>query len=307
MKKKTKLLIMMLIFSLFMFGCGKEDKDTTVTDGDLQQDINEDAGSADEGIVADESATDDANIAIKGQELFSFNGLTVTAKDVTFEKLFVEGIDVIIENNSDEAYTIKCETAILNDYTYGAIFMEDVPAGETKESYVSMWGMEAFFKPEEIAKVALLFEVRDSSYSVVFNSGAIEMKTTKADEVVITKPEGGNVIYDAGNIRVTSLGLVLDDSHGWHIRLFVENNTDEFINLDCDKALVNGEEIETLYHTNVCPGKMGLSDFTFYSAMSSYEFEDIEDIVIAFRITNVDTYDLVENTDIISVPVVMAE
>ena len=308
MKNITKLLIMILVFSLFIFGCGKEEKDTTFAGGDLQQDVNENEGSKEEGTVVEENnSIEDANIAIKSQELFSFNGLTITAKDVPFDKLFLEGIEVVIENNSAENYTIKCETAALNDYTYGAIFREEVPAGETLEACISLWGMEEFFEAEEIGTVSLFFEVRDSAYSVVFNSGEVLLETTKADEIEITKPQGGEVIYEGDNIRITSLGLILDDSHGWHIRLFVENNTDEFINVDCDKALVNGNEIETLYYQDVCPNKMGLADFTFYSDMSSYEFEDIEDIIISFKITNVDTYDLIDNTDIISVPVVMAE
>ena len=286
MKKITKILLIMMLVGAFLVGCGNTENDTMASGGDIQQDVNGQEGASEDENVSDESAVDDADIAIKGQELFSFNGLTIKAKDVPYDKLLLEGIEVVIENNSTEKYTIKCETL---------------------ESYVSLWGMEEFFGAEDIANVALYFEVRDSAYSVVYNSGEVLLETTKANEINIMKPEGGNVIYEGDGIRITSLGLWLNDSHEWHFRVLVENNTDEFINVDCDKALVNGNEIETLYYQDVCPNKMALSDFTFYSAMSSYELEDIEDIIISFKITNVDTYDLIDNTDIISVPLVMAE
>ena len=307
MKKITKILLMMMLVGAFLVGCGNTENDTMASGGDIQQVVNGQEGASEDENVSDESAVDDADIAIKGQELFSFNGLTIKAKDVPYDKLLLEGIEVVIENNSTEKYTIKCETAVINGYTYGAIFREEVEQGETLESYVSLWGMEEFFGAEDIANVALYFEVRDSAYSVVYNSGEVLLETTKANEINIMKPEGGNVIYEGDGIRITSLGLWLNDSHEWHFRVLVENNTDEFINVDCDKALVNGNEIETLYYQDVCPNKMALSDFTFYSAMSSYELEDIEDIIISFKITNVDTYDLIDNTDIISVPLVMAE
>lgn len=315
MKKNIKLLVLVGLICLSVVGCGSSDNNDTVTDDGLQQDVTEDDKNEGETASDDETTanetteneTTDENIAIKSQELFSYNGLTVTMKDVTYEKLLNEGIEVIVENTSNEKYTIQCDGADYNDYTYGASFYKTVGAGETIESQLITYGASEFFEKDEIAQVSLYFNVKDSTLNDVYDSGEILLKTSKADEIQMEKPEGGDVIYEGDNIRVTSLGLVRDESQGWHIELFVENDRGELINLDCDKALVNGNEIETLYYQDVSPNKMGLSTLTFYSAMSSYEFEDIEDIVISFQILNLDTWELIDNSDIISVPVKMAE
>ena len=54
MKKITKLLLMMLVLSLFMFGCGQEDKDTADTKEDLQQDVNENDSTEAENVTEDD-------------------------------------------------------------------------------------------------------------------------------------------------------------------------------------------------------------------------------------------------------------
>lgn len=310
MRKITRLLVTILVISVLMFGCGSADKDATVADSESQQNVTEDdikesEQNSEDTTTANENT--DENIAIKGQELFSYDGLTVTMKDVTYEKLWNEGIEVTLENTSAEQYTVKCENVDFNDYTCSAIFKTNVKAGETIEQNILVWGQPELFGAEEVAQISLYFNVIDSSLNTVYDSGEVLLKTSKSDEIQIVKPDGGDVIYEGDNIYVTSLGLIVDEEHNYSLGLFVENNRDELIKLSCSKALVNGEEIETLYNANVSPNKMNYNEFIFYSEMSSYEITDIEKIEICFEIYNPDTWELIDNSDVISVPVKMAE
>lgn len=312
MKKITKLLVTMFVVSMFMFGCGSSDEDTTVVDNASQQDVTVDGvkeGEQDSEDATTETETTDENIAIKGQELFSYEGLTVTINDITFDELWNEGVKVILENTSDIEYKVCCEYVAYNDYTVTASLGTYVKPGETVEAKILTFADFDFFGAEEVGQVSLYMTVKETTLAnTVYESGEILLKTSKYDEIQVEKCDEGDVIYEADNIRIVSLGLVCDEADQYSLKLFVENNRNEPIVLSCSKANVNDCEVETLYYQNVAPNKMGVSGLVFYSSgLAANEITTIEDVEICFTIRNKDSMELIENTDIISVPIEKAE
>ncbi len=311
MKKYIKLFAYVFIFSLILSGCGDK-ADDTVTDN-VKDEI---AGEQDVSITGsqtsedtqDTTETSEENIAIKSQELFTFEGLTVTIKDVTYEELWNEGIAVTLKNTGDVKYKVVSERIDFNGYTYSTHFRETVPAGETVESVLRASVLPDFFGAEEVGQVSVHMQVKETVLAkTIYESGEILLKTSKYDEFPIVKQDNGDVIYEAGDIRIVSLGLVLDEENNYRLRLFVENNRNEPIVVDCSKANVNDYEIETLFHPYANPGKMNVSELVFYSQMQSYGITEIEELEICFTIQNPDSWELIDNSDIISVPVKMAE
>lgn len=311
MKKNTRMLALLFAICLSVVGCGgTKDKDLAndvvvdeQNDSVLSEQTEGDTQTVTDDLVENEATS--GKVGIEGRELFSTNGLTVTLKDVVLEEIWTKGIDVTIENASDMELKISCERIAINDYMFIASMRETLAAGETIDGNIYLYE-DQFDAPQgdEIGQVSLYFEVIDrSKYEVIYDSEEILLKTSNYDNVQIVKADEGNEIYNSNNIRIVSQEMVFDSENGNKLFLFIENNSDEPIAVDCSSSVVNGYDIENLCYYYVYPGKMVSGYILFYSTMDSYGITEIEDLQVSFVIKNKNSLATIDQTDKISVQV----
>ena len=84
----------------------------------------------------------------------------------------------------------------------------------------------------------------------------------------------------------------------------MENDSDVDVNLDCDKLIVNGEELSPWFYI-IVPAGMKMADSL---TVADYELEEagieaVETLAFAVSISNNDTWEEIDYTDLMDVDV----
>ena len=138
MKNKKKCVALVLCFTLFAamaIGSGSSDsgnKKDVVSSTESGTNPANDPSTAD--TEAKSNTENDANTAsvptIEEQVLIDTNGIKITAKEYLTDKIWGDGIKLLIENSSDTDYTVGCDALIVNDYMITDLFSSKVAAGK---------------------------------------------------------------------------------------------------------------------------------------------------------------------------------
>ena len=168
MKSKKRCVALVLCFTLFAaiaIGSGSSDssnKKDVVTSTDSGTDLANDPSTAD--TEAKSNAENDASASsvptIEEQVLIDTNGIKITAKEYLTDKIWGDGIKLLIENSSDKDYTVGCDALIVNDYMITDLFSSKVAAGKNANEtmYLSSSGLKAA-GIESVGKVEMYFRV----------------------------------------------------------------------------------------------------------------------------------------------------
>ena len=108
-------------------GSDKKDKKEIVTDSSGDSNSNDTSSNEDDS-TADKSKPTD--VTIDEQVLFEKDGLKVTATEYKKDSVWGDGINLLIENDSDSSIGLGCTALIVNDYMITDLFSSTVAAGK---------------------------------------------------------------------------------------------------------------------------------------------------------------------------------
>ena len=113
-----KILILFLCIGLFgsLFG---GDNSSTDSEGEKEIVTNTEEGETD---LNDE-------IRIEEQVLLNQNGIVITAKKYVSDSIWGDGIQLLLENNSDKTVMVGCHALIVNNYMITDLFATEIAAG----------------------------------------------------------------------------------------------------------------------------------------------------------------------------------
>ena len=307
MKNKKKCVVLVLCFTLFAaiaIGSGSSDsgnKKDVVSSADSGTNPANDPSTAD---TEEKSNTDnDANTSsvptIEEQVLIDTNGIKITAKEYLTDKIWGDGIKLLIENSSDTDYTVGCDALIVNDYMITDLFSSKVAAGKNANEtmYLSSTGLKAA-GIESVGKVEMYFHASDAQYNMVFKNEYAEIHTSEFDNMDTTPNDAGTELYSADGIRI--VGKTVDENSFWGsaILLYIENNSGKSVGINVDDMSINGFMITPYFSTTVYDGKKALEDITIMSnQLEENGIESIDNVELKFHIYNSDTYETIADTE----------
>jgi len=289
MKKRMKLLTSVLCLSIFFTvaqACGSSDSDEG------------------KDIVSSENKGDSVTtVSIEEQVLFEQDGIVVTAKEYVTDRIWGDGIKLLIENNSDKNVTVGCNALIVNNYMISDLFVSGVAAGKKANEvmYLSNTELEAA-GIESVGQIEAYFHVYDTdTYETVFDTDGITIRTSGFDSMDTVADDSGVELYNEGGIRI--VGKTVDENSFWGtaILLYIENNSGDNVGISVNEMSINGFMMNPLFSTTVYDGKKAFEDITIFSEdLTANGIEAIEEVELRFHIYEAETYEVIADSEAIT-------
>lgn len=298
MKKKVKLLVLTLCLVMSFMSlqaCGSS------SSNDAEKDIISSENK-------EESGTTDKNesgktVTIEEQVLFEQDGIVVTAKEYVTDRIWGDGIKLLIENNSDKDVTVGCNALIVNNYMISDLLVSGVAAGKKANEvmYLSSEELEAA-GIDSVGQIEVYFHVYDTdTYDTLFDTEGVMIQTSEYAHMDTTPNDAGTELYNADGIRI--VGKTVDENSFWGtaILLYCENNSGRSVSISVEEMSVNGFMMNPLFTTTIYDGKMAVEDITVFSSdLEENGIEKIEDVELKFHIYDADSYDIIADSDVIT-------
>lgn len=297
MKKKTKLLA--LIFCLVLSftslqACGSADSND-------KKDIITSENKGETGIT--DKNESESTVTIEEQVLFEQDGIVVTAKEYVTDRIWGDGIKLLIENNSDKDVTVGCSALIVNNYMISDLFVAGVAAGKKANEVMYLSSEELKVAGiDSVGQIEVYFHVYDTdTYDTLFDTEGIMLQTSANEYMDTTPNDVGMELYNADGIRI--VGKTVDENSFWGtaILLYCENSSGKNISISVEEMSVNGFMMNPLFTTTIYDGKMAVEDITVFSSdLEENGIEKIEDVELKFHIYDAETYDTIADSDVIT-------
>ncbi len=303
MKKRAKLLALVLSLTAvctMLFGCGSDagEKKQIVTSGTEAGEaaVPENAGG---DSAADETSGDES---ITEQVLVDQDGIKITATEYVTDDIWGDGIKLIVENTSDNDYTVGCDALIVNDYMITDLFSADVAAG--KKSNEVMYLSSSELKAagiDVVGKVEMYFHAYDSNWDSLFQNVYSEIETSQYSNMDTSPNDEGTELYNENGVRI--VGKTVDENSFWGtaILLYVENTSGQNVGISVDNMSINGFMMSPFFSTTVYDGKKAIDDITVFSSdLEENGIESIDEVELKFHIYNADSYETIADSDAIT-------
>lgn len=293
MKRKIPAIIVALfIFAFMAIGSGSSSSSDEVSSSPKA--VNSVASSAESTSLA----------TIEEQVLLDENGLVITAIGMENDSIWGDGINLLIENNTNQNLSVNCNAVIVNNYmTNDMLFACSVAAG--KKANDTLYFASSDLKAANITtigQIEIYFHVYDSdSYEEVFNSDCITLQTSEYENMSFTTIDDGPELYNEDGIRI--VGKFVDENSFWGtaVLLYIENNTNRNISISCENMSINGFMVTPFFHSTIYSEKMALDDITIMSSeLEKNHIDSVDDIELSFHIYDADTYTTIKDTGAIS-------
>lgn len=303
MKKRAKILALVLSLTAvctMLLGCGSStgEKKQVVTSGT-------EAGEAavpENGGDASDTDNASAGESITEQVLVDQDGIKITATEYVTDDIWGDGIKLIVENTSNNDYTVGCDALIVNDYMITDLFSADVAAGKKSNEvmYLSSSELEAA-GIDVVGKVEMYFHAYDSNWDSLFQNVYSEIETSQYANMDTTPNDEGTELYNENGIKI--VGKTVDENSFWGtaILLYVENTSGNNIGINVDNMSINGFMMSPLFSTTVYDGKKSIDAITVFSSdLEENGIEYIDEVELKFHIYNADSYDTIADSDAIT-------
>lgn len=303
MKRRRKWIATVLCLSVFgamALGSGQSDPDET-------RQVVSDEGA--EKTDADESASEDSEdsvdlagavVTIDEQVLVDQGGIVVTATEYVTDSIWGDGIQLLLENNSDKDVTVGCNALIVNDYMITDLFSSEIAAGKKANEtlYFSSTQLNAA-GIENAGKIEIYFHIYDSAtYDTVFDPECVVIQTSEYANMDTTPNDTGTELYDQDGIRI--VGKTVDENSFWGmaVLLYLENNSGKNVGISVDDMSINGFMMSPFFSTTVYDGKKSIDTITVFSNdLEENGIEAIEEVELKFHIYDADSYSTIADSE----------
>ena len=298
--KKIILILLVALISFNLFACSFNSDDDSTNEENINTTKNKDI--QDESTKDTSEQGDNLIPTIEETVLFEYNGIKVTAKEITEDWLGPE-LKVLIENDTDENINVSLDEIAVNDYMVSAWLYEDVAAGKKSNATFEIWSSTLSNAGiSNIGKIDFYFRVINSdNYNTIYESKEIELKTSLYDEMDLEANDVGTELLNQNGIRIVGKG-VNDSLWGQGVLLYIENNSDKNIIVSTDNLSVNGYMVNGYLYSTIMSNKKAIETVILSSTdLEDNDIESIEDLALSFDIINADTWMNIFSSDEITV------
>lgn len=316
MKRRSEILAAVLCLSLVAAMTGacsssssEEPKDIVEAEKDTastEEQAEDESAEAEEGDAEDasgeEAAAASGDVAIEEQVLVDQDGIKITAMEYVTDSIWGDGIKLLVENNSDQDYTIGCDALIVNDYMITDLFACEVAAGKksNENMYLSSTALKAA-GISNVGKIEVYFHAYDSDWNDLFRKVYAEIDTSAFDSMDTEADDSGMELYNDNGIRI--VGKTVDENTFWGtaILLYSENTSGQNVSISVDNMSINGFMMDPYFSCTVYDGKKSIDEITLLSSdLEENGIESIEEVELKFNIYNEDTFETIAESDAIT-------
>lgn len=300
-------LLISILLGIFMSACSDDTIRTPIKEDDEKGQVSvedksqiEDIGQEKEPEDGEPDAVDE--VTIDSMVLVDQEGLTITAQELVKDSIWGMGIKILIENDSDENLGVQCKSLVVNNYMISDLFSSSVSAGKKANDtiYLSSSGLEAA-GITSISDVVVSFHIFDDDYETLFDTDEIEIKTSEYGIIEQPVMDDGKELLNQDGVRIVGKYVEEDTFWGAGVLLFIENNYEQDIVVQCDNMSINGFMVTPFFSCTVNNGRMALDSIDIMSSdLEDNSIETVDDIELVFNIMNADTYETLKETDIIT-------
>ena len=309
MKRRYGLIAALLCLPLMAAGCSsssEEPKEVVTTDA---ADTSGGAEEAEETAAAEETeenaaaeAEDSGVVTIEEQVLVDQDGIKITATEYVTDGFMGDGIKLLVENNTDQDYSIGCDALIVNDYMITDLFACDVAGGKKANEvmYLSSTALKAA-GITNVGKIEMYFHAYDSDWENLFSKVYSEIQTSAYDSMDTTPDDTGLELYNENGIRI--VGKTVDENSFWGtaILLYCENTSGQNVGINVENMSINGFMMTPYYSADVYDGKKSIDEITILSSeLEDNGIESIEEVELKFHLYDLDTYETIADSDAIT-------
>lgn len=281
--KLMRLLLIGLMVSAMLLGCNQKteekqasqkDQTTTVTDTDSETESKADPVTIEEQVLIDEA------------------GIKITAQKFVTDGEWGNGVELLVENNTEQEAGIGCKALIVNNCMIDNMLLATVPAGETITE--TLWLADRFLNVtgiKTVGQVEVKFFVYDKETltSLITNDFVTIQTSAYADMEPVKAPEG-TVLFEDQGVRILGNYSTDDPLYGSAVVLFVENQSDRNLNVLSTDVTVNDTPISSM-----CSGSVFKDKVSYYRLPIDLEelkgqgITDLNEIGIQFSFMDVDS------------------
>lgn len=308
--KRIFLFVLTLTLLLTITSCDGSKGDTNdkqvkdKTNQEEETDNNQNANTNDD---EDKNIDNDKNqdITIEEQVIFEGNDIKVTATGLTNDDFFGPSVTVLIENNSSNNITVQSRYSSVNGVMIDSLLSADVVAGKKTNDTISFSADSL-----EIAGITTIKDIELSlhiidaeSWDTLIDTDIITINTSADSSIVQEYDNSGLLAYDSDGIKIVIKNLNSSSSlWGSDVHVYIENNTDENITVQARDVSLNGFMVDPIFSCDVLSGKRAFDTITFMeSDLTDNNISDITDLELKFHIINLESWDLIKDTDVIEV------
>lgn len=243
-------------------------------------------------------------ITIEEQIIFDAENVIITAKKYVDDSIWGEGIQLLIENNSDSDVGIGCDYLIVNDYMITDLFSSIVAA--QKKANETLYFSSSQLKAAgitNVGKIEVQFHLFDTdTYMSDYTGDNITIKTSVYETMDTTTDIEGTEIMNLNDIRILAKAVKDDSFWGAAVVLYIENNSNQNVVIQCDDCSINGFMMTPYFSSTVHSSKKAIDSIDFLSSeLEQNGIETIEDIELKIKVINADNYSSIYETDPITI------
>lgn len=250
------------------------------------------ADATTEDTTADTSAND--TLSIEPGVLLDQDGVKITATGLVEDEYWGVGISLLIENSTDKNIDVMCNSVIVNNFTITDIFFSTVTASNKANETLYLSSDElAAIGINTIGEIQIYFNVYDSDSSdTILDSDCITIKTSQFANMDTTSMDGGYILVDQDGIKI--IGKYVDENSFWgtSILLYIENNSDKNVSINCDDLSINGFMIDPYFGCTVYAGAKAMPSISILqSDLDANGITSIDKIQLSFTVLDDATFD----------------
>ena len=290
--KRLSLLLLTCLFILSMTACGNSGTQTPLADGSTSLQDNTAVENGSQTVIIEPDTV-----------LIDQDGIKITAKELEDDSIWGLGVKLLIENNSEKGRNISCSSLVVNGYMIDDLFTTTVAAGKKSNETVNLSSAELNAAGiETVSEIALIFCVSDSeTYRTEFYTDEVVITTSAYGSVEQPALDDGIELVNRDGVRIVGRYVDEDSFWGAGILLFIENERDHRILVDCDDMSINGFMVTPYFSSSINGGRMRIDDITILSSdLEKNGIEKLESIEMEFRIIDPDTYGTIFETGPVS-------
>ena len=282
--KKIGICIVICSFTLMSLGSGSTNstKEIVTTEAGSAEADSGNTESSDTG-----ESEKPSGVTIEEQVLLDDNGLKVTATEYVEDGMFGDSIKLLVENNSDKTIGLGCKALIVNDYMISDLFSSTVAAGKKSNETIDLYNNQLENAGiENVGKIELYFQTFDpDTYMTDKEYDCVTIETSAFDKIDTTPNDSGTTLFETDGVKIVGKYVDEDSIWGAGVLLYIENNLDKNIVVQCDDMSINGYMVTPLFSSTVYSNKKAIDDIAILqSDLEENGIQSVDEIELNFKI-----------------------
>jgi len=306
MKKRFTTAICIVALGLSATACGSSNTSTggdevTSVAENIDESITEESSTDVTETETESTKTNSSPATIEETVLLEQDGVVVKATKLDKDSIWGTELGIYVENNSDKNIIVQAEDVSINDYMITQLFSAEVSAGKKTNDTMSFTKLDEL-GIDTIATIEMQLKFVDpDSYSNLFTSEPIVIKTSAADSYTQLDDDSGTVVYDEDGIKIIARNDLSENSFGTGPVFFMTNNSDNGLIVQIDEFSVNGFMITPLFSATLPSNKKAIKSLDISSTnLEENSIEKIEEIEFIIKIADINTYQTIKTSETIT-------